>query len=75
VRERDRELRGRLDPTYAGNINRVECNFWATQEFVVRNADYVRCDQRARHGAPPQLPQQPQRNGRLAELERPRRVA
>ena len=31
-------------PTYASFLNRIECHFWATGEFVVRNADYESWD-------------------------------
>jgi len=27
-------------PTYASFLNRIECHFWAINEFVVNNADY-----------------------------------
>ncbi len=27
-------------PTYASYLNRIECHFAATSEFVVKNADY-----------------------------------
>lgn len=63
-------------PTYASYLNRIECHFWAIQEFVVKNSDYQSWEdlQRAmahhisyRNG--------PVRDRRLAELERRRRVA
>lgn len=27
-------------PTYASYLNRIECHFWAINEFVIKNADY-----------------------------------
>jgi hypothetical protein len=27
-------------PTYASFLNRIECHFWGTGEFVIKNADY-----------------------------------
>jgi transposase len=63
-------------PTYASYLNRIECHFWAIQEFVVKNADYHSWDQfalaMARHIS---YRNGPHRNRRLAELERRRRVA
>ncbi len=35
-------------PTYASFLNRIECHFWATGEFVVKNADYPDWDTLAR---------------------------
>ena len=56
--------------------NRIECHFWAIQEFVVKNADYDSWDELAiamvRHIS---YRNGPHRNRRLAELERRRRVA
>jgi transposase len=31
-------------PTYASFLNRIECHFWAINEFVVNNADYTDWD-------------------------------
>lgn len=42
-------------PTYASYLNRIECHFWAIQEFVIKNADYDSWDElqlaMARHTA------------------------
>lgn len=63
-------------PTYASYLNRIECHFWAIQEFVVKNADYRSWDDlqlaMARHIS---YRNGPHRNRRLAELERRKRVA
>jgi transposase len=63
-------------PTYASYLNRIECHFWALQEFVIKNADYESWDHlqlaMARHIS---YRNGPHRNRRLAELERRRRVA
>jgi hypothetical protein len=63
-------------PTYASYLNRIECHFWAIQEFVGKNADYESWDQfalaMARHIS---YRNGPHRNRRLDELERRRRVA
>jgi transposase len=63
-------------PTYASYLNRIECHFWAIQEFVVKNADYDTWEQlalaMARHIS---YRNGPHRNRRLADLERRKRVA
>jgi transposase len=63
-------------PTYASYLNRIECHFWAIQEFVIKNADYDSWDElrfaMARHIS---YRNAPHSNRRLAELERRRRVA
>jgi transposase len=63
-------------PTYASFLNRIECHFWALQEFVVKNADYPSWDDfalaMARHIS---YRNGPHRNRRLTELEQRRRVA
>jgi len=35
-------------PTYASFLNRIECHFWAINEFVVKNSDYSDWDMFAR---------------------------
>jgi transposase len=62
-------------PTYASYLNRIECHFWAIQEFVVKIADHQSWDDfalaMARHIS---YRNGPHRHRRLAELERRRRV-
>jgi transposase len=63
-------------PTYASYLNRIECHFWAIQEFVVKNADYQSWDAlqlaMARHIS---YRNGPHRDRRLLEAERRKRVA
>jgi transposase len=63
-------------PTYASFLNRIECHFWAIEEFVVKNADYSSWDElalaMARHIS---YRNGPHRDRRLVEAERRRRVA
>ena len=37
---RDNNVELVFTPTYASFLNRIECHFWAINEFVVNNSDY-----------------------------------
>jgi transposase len=63
-------------PTYASFLNRIECQFWAIGEFVIKNADYPDWDTLARAMADYiHLRNRTHGGGPIAHIEARRRVA
>jgi len=63
-------------PTYASFLNRIECHFWATGEFVINNADHPDWDTLARAMADYiNLRNRTHGGGPIAQIEARRRVA